>query len=198
MMLRPAIPVLLALLLAGPALAEETSWDRGKTLVVTNCSKCHATGLTGKSPLPAAPPFREVALNYTPEELVDGFMEGLAVRHEAMPEWQMSLDQAQAIAAYVLSLKPSPDAKAADSPTGVGFALLQEHCARCHAIALEGDSPLAKAPPFRDVVKRYDPSQLQEALAEGIVTGHNEMPEFEFSPDEIAGIIAYLDSLKPE
>jgi mono/diheme cytochrome c family protein len=39
---------------------------------------------------------------------------------------------------------------------------------------------------------------LEEALAEGIVTGHNEMPEFSFEPEQIASIVAYLQTLKPE
>jgi hypothetical protein len=33
-------------------------------------------------------------------------------------------------------------------------------------------------------------------LAEGIVSGHPDMPEFVFQPDEITAILGYLDSLK--
>jgi cytochrome c len=77
-----------------------------------------------------------------------------------------------------------------------GRALLEANCARCHATGKEGASPLAQAPPFREVVKRYEPETLAEALAEGIVTGHPDMPEFQFSPEQIGTIIAYLDSLK--
>ena len=47
-----------------------------------------------------------------------------------------------------------------------------------------------------DVVKKYDPDALQEALAEGIITGHNDMPDFQFEPDDVTAIIAYLDTLK--
>jgi len=54
----------------------------------------------------------------------------------------------------------------------------------------------AKAPPFIDVVKRYPPATLAEALAEGISTGHPDMPEFVFAPDEIGHLIAYLESLQ--
>jgi cytochrome c len=79
---------------------------------------------------------------------------------------------------------------------GDGRALLEANCARCHATGKEGMSPLAQAPPFRDLVKRYEPETLAEALAEGIVTGHPDMPEFEFSPEQIGAIIAYLNSLK--
>jgi cytochrome c len=77
-----------------------------------------------------------------------------------------------------------------------GKTLVEANCSRCHAVGMEGDSPLAKAPPFREVVTRYPPESLGEALVEGIVTGHNEMPEFVFEADQAAEIIAYLDSLK--
>lgn len=77
-----------------------------------------------------------------------------------------------------------------------GRKLVETNCSRCHAIGETGDSPLAKAPPFREVVTRYPPESLGEALVEGIVTGHNEMPEFVFEADQAAEIIAYLDSLK--
>jgi mono/diheme cytochrome c family protein len=46
-------------------------------------------------------------------------------------------------------------------------------------------------------VTLYPPESLAEALAEGIVSGHPDMPEFVFKPPEIEAIIAYLDSLKP-
>jgi len=184
-------------LLSSPALAEDALWQHGKTLVENNCTKCHAVGASGDSPFKDAPPFREVAPNYTLDELVDGFMEGLAVRHEAMPDWEMDMDQAQAIATYILSLKAA-DTPQTDSPEGLGFALLRKNCAACHAIGPDGDSPFAKAPPFREVVKRYPPEQLQESLAEGIVTGHEGMPQFSFAPDEITGIISWLNTLKVE
>jgi cytochrome c len=194
MVQRFALAMVLLFLAAWPA-AAETLVDTGKRLVGINCTRCHATGPTGDSPFRPAPPFREVAKNYTAEELTDGFMEGLAVRHPAMPEWHMTLPQAEAITAYIMSLRAPGESKADDSPVIAGYHLLQKNCARCHAIGRDGLSPNAKAPPFRDVVKRYAPSSLEEALAEGIVTGHNEMPEFTFDPDEVSAIIAYLQYL---
>jgi len=184
------------LLIAPPALADEAAIARGKALVEINCTRCHNVTEAGESPLTDAPPFREVAKNYTVDELVDGFMEGLAVRHPMMPDWDMTLDQAEEIAAYVMSLKPAAAEKEPDTPIGVGHQLLATNCARCHAIESEGASPLAKSPPFRDIVKRYDPENLEEALAEGIVTGHAGMPELSFEPDDIAAIVAYLEALK--
>jgi mono/diheme cytochrome c family protein len=188
--------VISAVLLAAPAAADETILAYGLRLVETNCTRCHAIGETGKSPHPYAPPFREAAKNYSYAELLDGFMEGLAVRHKDMPEWEMTEPQAEAIATYIMSLKKTAAVKQDDSPAANGYTLVRKNCARCHAIGETGESPLAKAPSFRAVVRRYDPSVLQEPLAEGIVTGHNEMPEFAFSAEQSADIVAYLQSLK--
>jgi cytochrome c len=77
-----------------------------------------------------------------------------------------------------------------------GRRIMEANCARCHAIGASGESPLAAAPPFRKVVKRYEPDALAEAFAEGIVTGHDDMPEFEFAPAEISALISYLETLK--
>jgi mono/diheme cytochrome c family protein len=194
----PRLLIFLGALLgmASVALAEESALAKGQRLIEVNCTRCHAIGTTGDSPFAPAPPFREVAKNYTPEELVDGFMEGLAVRHQAMPDWSMTMDQAEAIATYIMDLKRMGEVKTGDSPAAIGYEILLKNCARCHAIDTTGESPLAKAPQFREVMKRYDPSNLEEALAEGIVTGHNEMPEFTFEPDQIGAIVAYLSTLQ--
>lgn len=77
-----------------------------------------------------------------------------------------------------------------------GEALLTKNCARCHAIGVTGESSHDKAPPFRQVVTRYPLENLAEALAEGIVSGHADMPEFVFAPDEIDAILAYLEDVK--
>ncbi|HVX36890.1 MAG TPA: cytochrome c [Hyphomicrobium sp.] len=77
-----------------------------------------------------------------------------------------------------------------------GQAILEKNCARCHAIGATGDSPHPQAPPFREVVKRYPVEDLEESLAEGIVSGHPDMPEFTFKPEEIGAIISYLNDLK--
>lgn len=187
-----------ALLLAAPAIAGETTLARGLRLVEANCTRCHAIGETGASPHKYAPPFREVAKRYYYDELLDGFMEGLAVRHKDMPEWDMTEEQAEAVVTYIMSLKKAGAAKDDDSPVANGYTLVRKNCARCHAIGPAGESPLPKAPPFRSVVKRYDPVTLQEPLAEGIVTGHNNMPDFAFSPEDVAAIIAYLQSLRKQ
>ncbi|MDX2309198.1 MAG: c-type cytochrome [Hyphomicrobium sp.] len=76
-----------------------------------------------------------------------------------------------------------------------GRSLAEEKCARCHALGLDDKSPHEKAPPFRDVVEIYPSEHLGEALAEGIVSGHPDMPVFVLSVPEVEGFLAYLASL---
>lgn len=193
--MRIALPLLALLASTLPALADEAQLiAEGKRLSEINCARCHNIEATGESPLTDAPPFREVAQNYDRVEMIDSFMEGLAVRHPLMPDWDVTEPQAEALAAFVMSLGQGTPPAATQAARG--FELLGENCARCHAIDEDSQSADAKAPPFRDVVKRYDPDALEEALAEGIITGHNNMPEFAFEPDDVTAIIAYLGTLK--
>ena len=76
-----------------------------------------------------------------------------------------------------------------------GEALLRDNCSRCHAIGPSDVSSHKQAPPFRDVILRYPAENLAEALAEGIVSGHPDMPVLTFEVDQIDAIIAYLNTL---
>ena len=63
-----------------------------------------------------------------------------------------------------------------------GHLLVEANCARCHAIGRTGKSTHPDAP-------------AKEALAEGISTGHPDMPEFVATQDQITAILAYIGSL---
>lgn len=93
---------------------------------------------------------------------------------------------------------PSNSVPAQDALSGspaAGRLLARAHCAGCHAVERTDDSPLKGAPAFRDMGMLYPASDLQEAFAEGIVTAHPAMPEFQFTPQQITDLIAYLDSI---
>ncbi|MCP3468033.1 cytochrome c [Bradyrhizobium sp. CCGUVB23] len=77
---------------------------------------------------------------------------------------------------------------------GRRLALL--YCAKCHATDKVSPSPLKIAPPFRTLHERYLIEMLQEALAEGIVTGHPAMPEFRFDSDQVGDFMAFLKTLE--
>ena len=77
-----------------------------------------------------------------------------------------------------------------------GVVIARTYCVNCHSIDKVSPSPLKDAPPFRDLHRKYPVEGLQEALAEGIVTGHPSMPEFRFDPGQIGDFIAFLNTLK--
>ncbi len=79
-----------------------------------------------------------------------------------------------------------------------GKALVENNCARCHGIGAADKSPHPEAPEFRTLSERYPVDALEEAFAEGIVTGHPDMPEFKATPKQIADIIEYLAIIQPE
>lgn len=102
-------------------------------------------------------------------------------------------------AALLAALAFAPSAAALDDQATSqrhGASLLSKYCARCHAVGRTGPSPHAGAPTFRTLAQRYAIEGLEEALAEGIVSGHPHMPEFRFSSDDVGAIIAYLNSIQ--
>ena len=83
-----------------------------------------------------------------------------------------------------------------DPAVAQGQAIASERCGACHAVGRTGASARATAPAFRDLHRRYPVEQLAESLAEGIVTGHPDMPEQAFSQEEVNALITYLRSLE--
>jgi mono/diheme cytochrome c family protein len=98
--------------------------------------------------------------------------------------------------AAVAALIVSTAAARAEDDIKLGEELLQKNCAHCHAIGRSGDSPNKDAPAFRTLSQRYPVDSLEEALGEGILSGHPDMPEFKFDADEVGAIIAYLQSIQ--
>ncbi len=94
---------------------------------------------------------------------------------------------------------PADDAATAPAadPVRIGQVFMEANCSGCHAVGLHDTGPNPEAPPFREIVQIYPPEDLAEAFGEGISTGHPDMPEFELTPDQIDGLIAYLDTLLP-
>lgn len=76
-----------------------------------------------------------------------------------------------------------------------GKALVETNCERCHSVDRLSNSTHPEAPPFRTLSKRYPIDALEEALAEGISTGHPDMPQFVATPKQVVAILAYIGSL---
>lgn len=86
----------------------------------------------------------------------------------------------------------------AAQPEDTGFKLAEKLCARCHAIERGKVSRHPRAPSFMEIANRYSVWGLQEALAEGIVVGHPDMPKFVLNPEEINPLLTYMDGLKSQ
>ncbi|MFP1643458.1 c-type cytochrome [Pontitalea aquivivens] len=80
-------------------------------------------------------------------------------------------------------------------PVAEGAALVQRNCAACHGVTQDDASPNPRAIPFRFLGRLYPIEHLEEALAEGIMVGH-DMPEFVLEPDQVTALIHYLETIQ--
>jgi cytochrome c len=99
----------------------------------------------------------------------------------------------------VLSLAAlGPAGAASKEAIKVGEGIARTNCGRCHAVGRRGESPNPKSPPFRYLARRYPLSNLEEALGEGIVVGHEglEMPQFQFDAKQVEALLVYLNSIQ--
>ena len=99
-----------------------------------------------------------------------------------------------ALAAILLCAGESALAQSPAERRGLRFARL--NCAQCHAIEAVGDSPLTIAPPFRTLHLKFPIESLRRRLGEGILTDHPTMPQFRLDPDQLADVMAYLQTFE--
>jgi cytochrome c len=100
------------------------------------------------------------------------------------------------VGALSLGLVPVQASAAEKDLTNKGEVLVKENCSRCHAIGKEGNSPHPEAPPFRTLSSRYPIEDLSESLAEGIVSGHPDMPIFVFGPADVEAMLSLCAGLR--
>jgi cytochrome c len=101
----------------------------------------------------------------------------------------------EALGSLVLLALGASEVLAANAGLTDGKALLEKNCGRCHSLEATGASPLPQAPPLREVYLKYPIDQLVEGFAEGMGSRHRDMPQIQFSDDQVAAILNYLGSL---
>lgn len=115
-------------------------------------------------------------------------------------------DRALAVATLLLLATPAAAASQAN-----GARLAAANCAGCHAVGRTGASPLADAPPFRELKRRGD---LAGLLSQGMIATpgpreeegdwkrHPRMPQVMLDEAELGDLMAYMKSVqapgKPE
>lgn len=98
---------MLAMLLAviAPTSAQPSA-DRGEDIAQRLCSRCHAIGRTGDSPMGLAPPFRSLHKRYPVANLAEALAEGIVTGHSAMPRFTFTPVEIDALITYMQSLEP--------------------------------------------------------------------------------------------
>jgi mono/diheme cytochrome c family protein len=102
---RGGLAITAALLISSTVHAQESAVQRGRTFAQTNCSRCHAIGSLGGSPVTKAPPFRTLHQRYPVEDLVESLAEGIRTAHPAMPQFELTDNQIHDLIAYLKSLE---------------------------------------------------------------------------------------------
>ncbi|MFN3172049.1 MAG: c-type cytochrome [Hyphomicrobiales bacterium] len=183
-----------ACLLLSSTIAQASDAERGRAIAEQWCSVCHAE-TASETDQDMEAPFEELVARPG--------RDGARLRalmdedHFPMTTFRLFADEKDDVVAYLVGLRHQQLAPLTiDILVDNGRALLEPNCGECHAIGMDEESPLQAAPAFGDIALAYDPEFLAEPLAEGIVTGHPDMPEFVFQPDEIDAIIAYLSFLR--
>lgn len=75
-----------------------------------------------------------------------------------------------------------------------GKALLAP-CSRCHSVEASGGSPLPQAPPLREAYLKFPIEEWELGLAEGWGSRHRDMPQIQFSSEQVAPILDYLGTI---
>lgn len=102
--------------------------------------------------------------------------------------------RAVGIAAGLVVATAAPAAE--DGAVDAGRRIAEQACSPCHAIGRTDASPRPEAPAFRDLRHKYPTENLEEALAEGVVVGHPDMPEVKMTPREIADFVTWLKTIE--
>lgn len=86
-------------------LSEIEMIENGAEIVETQCSFCHAVGVTGQSPRADAPPLRTVLADYPADVLAEDFREQVHVGHPDMPDFNFGPIGTDHVLAYLQSIQ---------------------------------------------------------------------------------------------
>ena len=92
-----------------PSPAERAQIQYGREIAVAQCSSCHALDNNVKSPNRDAPPLRSALWRFEQDGLANYFIEALRVGHGDMPLFDFTPIGADALIAYLKSIKTPGD-----------------------------------------------------------------------------------------
>lgn len=92
--------------------------EMGHAIAQEKCQSCHASGPSGVSPNPQAPPLRTLGQKYAIDALSEAFAEGVLVGHSNMPEFELEPAQVDALVTYIESIQPPNSSRAKKAKSG--------------------------------------------------------------------------------
>ncbi len=99
---------------------EAQSLAIGRAVVERNCAMCHAVGVSGPSPNPQAPAFRDMSQRLDVEALGEGLARGILTEHPSMPEFRLSTTEVVGVIRYLRSIQRRQRTEAAPRRLAVG------------------------------------------------------------------------------
>jgi mono/diheme cytochrome c family protein len=85
-----------------------------------------------------------------------------------------------------------------EESVGRGEAIAETACAGCHALGAADESPHPDAPPLRLLSHTIDLDTLEARFADGSISDHPDMPDWQFEQIDAAGLVAYLKSVQSD
>ncbi len=109
MMRRIGSACLLLLMTSTASHALDSEQRRGKALLQSLCSRCHAIGPAGASPHPDAPPFRTFGdSKLYDDDFAQRLQSGLSTIHKDMPSFRFDRADAEAAVNYLKAIQVRP------------------------------------------------------------------------------------------
>ncbi|NPU13671.1 cytochrome c [Bradyrhizobium sp. 83012] len=100
---------LLLLMTSTASHALDSEQRRGKALLQSLCSRCHAIGPVGASPHPDAPPFRTFGdSKLYDDDFAQRLQTGLSTIHKDMPSFRFDRADAEAAVNYLKAIQVRP------------------------------------------------------------------------------------------
>ena len=154
-----------------------------------NCASCHPLGKRG-----IGPQLTTASIHKTAKWMIDHFKRpAQMVPGSAMPPIQLSDQQLNALAAFLLKLNPRNEEALHSAPqTAVDGALVYQasHCNSCHMVNGVG---MELGPPLNGLSARHDKTWVeQHFLDPGKMTPETMMPAYKFNPRDMESITNYL------
>ena len=171
---------------------DQATIDTGKKLFLANCASCHGKNAEGTANAPSLIGVGAASVDF---QVATGRMPGQASGPQLQVKpVQFKQEDIDALAAYVASLAPGPEAPtdaylAQTGDATHGGELFRINCAMCHnAVGAGGALTHGKyAPSLRNTSAKH--------IYEAMVTGPQNMPVFSnsnLSPEDKTDIITYL------